>query len=101
MSGDYRFGYCRIPNTQGFYAWGECEYGCLDGPYPGIHIIMVSEADNTLFRDVVDRRDDSMEERAKGFTMGGILWRCRDRTRCTRGDCRVRSERIVELRDRL
>ena len=71
--GDNHYGYCRIPGTQEFYAWGECVAECPEGPYPGIQIITVSEADSTLFRAVIDGRNTSLAERGKGFGRGGVL----------------------------
>lgn len=73
MSGDNHYGYCRIPGTQEFYVWGECTSECPDGPYPGIQIMTVSQADNAIFREVIDGRDVSIEERGKSWTRGGIL----------------------------
>lgn len=73
QSGDNHFGYCRIPGTREFYAWGECTVECPDGPYPGIQIMTVSEANSAVFREVLDGRDTSIEERRKGFSRGGIL----------------------------
>jgi len=71
--GDNHYGYCRIPETQEFHAWGECPSECPDGPYPGIQIITVTEAESALYRDVIDGRDTSMQERSKGFGRGGVL----------------------------
>jgi len=73
MSGDNHYRYCRIPGTMEFHAWGECTAECPDGPYPGIQIVTVSEAESALYRDVIDGRDDSIAERRTGFGRGGIL----------------------------
>lgn len=73
MSGDNHYGYCRIPGTQEFYAWGECTSECPASPYPGIQIMTVFDADSAIFREVIDGRDTSIEERGKGFSRGGIF----------------------------
>ena len=75
MEGDDHYGYCRIPETQQFYVWGECIDTCPDGPYPGIQIMTVEGSNTTLqiFREVVDKRGQKLVDRTKGIARGGVL----------------------------
>ena len=82
MSGDNHYGYCRIPGTQEFYAWGECTSECPASPYPGIQIMTVFDADSAIFREVIDGRDTSIGSAAKvslGEGSSGVsasVWVC-------------------------
>ena len=72
-AGDNRFGYCNIPGTQDFYVWGECASNCPESPYPGIEVMVVSEDDSTLFREVINKRETAQDDRREGTLIGGLL----------------------------
>jgi hypothetical protein len=57
QGGDNHFGYCLRRGRPEVYVWGDCAGECLDGPYPGTEILIVSYADSEIFRDVIDLRD--------------------------------------------
>lgn len=74
QSGDNHFGYCRIPGTNQFYAWGECAATCPEGNFPGIEIMTVTESETFRnFQAVVDIRGQQYSQREEGLIIGGGL----------------------------
>lgn len=72
-AGDNHYGYCVIPGTRDFYVWGECSSDCSESPYPGIEVMIVSEDDSVLYREVVNKRETAQDARRESNFIGGFL----------------------------
>ena len=72
-AGDNQLGYRNVPGTQDFYVWGECASDCRESPYPGIEVMVVSEDDSTLLREVINQRETAQDDRREVTLIGGLL----------------------------